>query len=241
MAVLSQNLYPANDRSVIVSFSIPGGKVALRKGAVGELLAEFARRWHTDVEPLVWPGNWGYAERPIRGSTTVLSNHASGTAIDLNAPKHPLGTDPRTNMSPAQIAAVRRIVADSDGCLRWGGDYTGRKDSMHTEAMKAEAACAAVLARWRGQPVAAAAPTGGMATLTKGMQSDQVKRLQEFLNAAPWKPPLPLLPTTGLYGDQTVAVVKAAQAQCGVTGPDANGEIVGPRTIAAFAQRGARW
>jgi D-alanyl-D-alanine carboxypeptidase/Putative peptidoglycan binding domain len=240
--VSSQNGWAANDRAAIASFTVPGGKVALRKGAAGSLLAWAATRWHNEVEPLVWPGNWGYAERPIRGAT-ALSNHASGTAIDLNAPKHPLATDPRTNFSPAQIAAVRRIMADTGGVLRWGGDYTGRKDGMHVEINDrlSEAQVAAAWARVSGAPTAAGAPAGGMATLTKGMQSDQVKRLQEFLNAFNWQPPLPLLPTTGLYGDQTVAVVKAAQAQCGVTGPDANGEIVGPRTIAAFAARGARW
>jgi hypothetical protein len=146
--VVSQNGMVANDRSVIASFAIPGGKVALRKGPVGELLAAFARRWHAEVEPLVWPGCWGYAERPIRGSTTVLSNHASGTAIDLNAPKHPLAADPAASLKPAQIAAVRKIIDESDGCLRWGGDYTGRRDGMHTEVIKGEAVCAAVLARW---------------------------------------------------------------------------------------------
>jgi peptidoglycan hydrolase-like protein with peptidoglycan-binding domain len=46
---------------------------------------------------------------------------------------------------------------------------------------------------------------------------------------------------TGFYGDQTVAVVEAAQAQRGVTGPDANGQTIGPRTKAAFAAFGLRW
>jgi hypothetical protein len=150
----SQNGYPANDRSVIVSYAIPGGKVALRRGAAGELLAEAARRWHNEVEPLVWPGNWGYAERMIRGSTTTLSNHASGTAIDLNAPKHPLGTDPRKNFTPAALAALRRIVDESEGCIRAGAFYTGRADGMHLEAMKGEADCARVLAKWRGGKIA---------------------------------------------------------------------------------------
>jgi hypothetical protein len=152
MVAYSQNGLTANDRSLVVSYSVPGGKLALRRGPTGELLAEAARRWHTEVEPLVWPGNWGYAERNIRGSTTTLSNHASGSAIDLNAPAHPLGTDPRANFTPAKIAAVRRIVADSEGCLRWGGDYTGRKDGMHLEVIAAEARCATVLAKWRGNP-----------------------------------------------------------------------------------------
>jgi CHAP domain len=89
---------------------------------------------------------------------------------------------------------------------------------------------------------AAAAPAAGMATLQRGMRNDsRVIALQRFLNAYNWWPALPLLSPLGNYLEQTVAVVKAAQAQCGVTGPDADGTIVGPRTIAAFAARGARW
>lgn len=83
---------------------------------------------------------------------------------------------------------------------------------------------------------------GPLRVLRFGMRNDPgVAELQRFLNLHGWRPPLPLLPVTGNYLDQTAAVVKAAQAQCGVTGPDADGRIVGPRTSAAFAQRGARW
>ena len=90
-------------------------------------------------------------------------------------------------------------------------------------------------------PAPAPAPTA-LATLQYGMRADsRVIALQRFLNAYAWRPALPLLTPLGNYLDQTVAVVKAAQAQCGVTGPDADGRIVGPRTAAAFAARGARW
>jgi hypothetical protein len=99
MTVYSQNMYTANDRSVIASYSLPGGKVALRAGDVSVVLLWCANQWHQTVEPLEWPGIWGYAERTIRGSATTLSNHASGTAIDLNAPKHPLGVAASSNFS----------------------------------------------------------------------------------------------------------------------------------------------
>lgn len=129
----SQNGYSANDRSVIASYDLPGGRVALRKGDVSVVLLWCATEWHRTVEPLVWPGIWGYAERTIRGSSTTLSNHASGTAIDCNAPQHPLGTAITANFSPAEIHAVRRLVAFCEGVVRWGGDYSGRKDGMHLE------------------------------------------------------------------------------------------------------------
>lgn len=90
---------------------------------------------------------------------------------------------------------------------------------------------------------------GSLPTLQYGMRNDsRVAAFQRYLNAAPWSPELPLLPCTGNYLGQTRAVVKAAQAQRGVTGADADGSIVGPRTKAAFAgfpapgfPNGARW
>lgn len=96
-------------------------------------------------------------------------------------------------------------------------------------------------------PVPAAAVK--LATLQYGMRSDsRVIALQRYLNAYPWNPELPLLEPLGNYLTQTRAVVKAAQAQVGVTGPDADGSIVGLRTSSAFASRpcagfpnGARW
>jgi hypothetical protein len=129
--VRSQNGWSANDRSMVASYQIPGGKVALRKGDVSVILIWCAQRWHETVEPLVWPGNWGYAERPVRGSATTLSNHASGTAIDLNAPKHPLGV--RGTFSAGQVRAVRAILGFCEGVVRWGEDYRSRADGMHLE------------------------------------------------------------------------------------------------------------
>lgn len=133
----SQNGYRANDRSLIASYSIPGGRVSLRKGDVATVLVYFAKRFHSEVEPLKWPGVWGYAERKIRGGSS-LSNHASGTAIDVNAPAHWLGE--RGTFSSSQLKRLRRILNDCDGVLRWGGDYSGRKDEMHVEINKGTSA-----------------------------------------------------------------------------------------------------
>jgi hypothetical protein len=94
--------------------------------------------------------DWGYAERPIRGSATI-SNHASGTAIDLNATRWALGSSPSVNLNGAQIDTVRRIVGATGGVVRWGGDYTGRKDPMHFEINdnRTEADCALALDQLR--------------------------------------------------------------------------------------------
>lgn len=107
------------------------------------------------------------------------------------------------------------------------------------------------VAGW-GRPAYGAAPAvpppappafdpNSLPTLSRGMTSPHVALFQKASNAAPWSPELPLLPVTGFYGDQTTAVVRAAQAQRGVTGPDADGTTIGPRSKAAFAGFGLRW
>lgn len=88
------------------------------------------RRFQAEVEPIIREHSWGYNYRPIRGRVN-LSNHASGTAIDLNAPTHPLGK--ANTFTAPQRAAIRRILNDFQGAITWGGDWTARPDDMHFE------------------------------------------------------------------------------------------------------------
>lgn len=156
----SQNSWTANDRGVIASYQLPGGRVALRAGDVSVVLLWVANRFHETVEPLRWPGVWGYAERAIRGSTTTLSNHASGTAVDLNALRHPLGVE--GTWTPEQKAHMRRALAHYQGVIRAGFDYDGRVDPMHFEINKslsdAERAARALMTTSRGRKLLEANP-----------------------------------------------------------------------------------
>jgi hypothetical protein len=138
----SQNGYLANRRDLTSVYTVPGTsvKLRLRKGPVAAVLVEVARRFHTEVEPIdagTVTDDWSYAERPIRGSTTTLSNHASGTAIDLNALRHPRGV--HGTFTAAQKTSVRRILADladpatGRPVVRWGEDYSTVVDGMHFE------------------------------------------------------------------------------------------------------------
>lgn len=81
---------------------------------------------------LSWSGS--FVPRMVRGSKTTLSNHAFGTAFDINVPQNWLG------VIPARIG--------EEGCLRelvplankfgfyWGGHYPKRPDGMHFEVAK---------------------------------------------------------------------------------------------------------
>jgi len=217
----SQNGYEANNRGVIGSYSIPGGKITARVGDVSVILLYVANRFHNEVEALVWPGNWGYAERAIRGSATT-SNHASGTAIDLNAPRHPLGKV--NTFNAAQRAKIREILNYLEGTVRWGGDYTGRKDDMHFEINKGLSDVARVANKIRGGK-----PLGGTTAPVpaKGAASNpDVKWIQERLTY--WG--INVGTADGINGPKTKAGILAFQRARGL-GADG---IVGPKTRAAL-------
>ncbi|MGO2037020.1 MAG: peptidoglycan-binding protein [Brevibacterium sp.] len=230
----SQNGFRANDRSLIASYEIPGGKVALRKGDVATVLVYFAKRYHSEVEPLKWPGNWGYAERKIRGSSTTLSNHASGTALDLNAPQHPLGK--AGTFSSKQVAAINRILADCDGVLRHGKNYSGRKDEMHVEINKGTAAVKAFAGKIRAGkkpgPSGGATSSGGSSSSPtyKTIKYGQMVKL--YTKGKPVKDVQSVVgvKADGYCGPSTVAAIKRWQKKHGLK---ADG-IVGPDTWKAM-------
>ena len=131
----SYNGYPASkdpDEIKIKSYPVKGTALKLRCAeSVGPLLAAFAAEFHELIEPIDNGGldDWGYAFRMVRGTTDKLSNHSSGTAIDLNATKHSLG---KIGTFPAEKVPMIRALAKKYG-LKWGGDYVNRKDEMHFE------------------------------------------------------------------------------------------------------------
>jgi hypothetical protein len=149
MTLTSHNGWRASkdpDEIAIKSYTVPGTKTRLRCAeAVAPLLIGFAAEFHELIEPIdEGPlDDWGYAFRQIRGSTNKLSNHASGTAIDLNAPKHALGL---VGTFPPEKVPMIRALAKKYG-LRWGGDYVNRKDEMHFEIDITPAKAAALIVK----------------------------------------------------------------------------------------------
>jgi len=131
----SPNGWPASeDRKAlgIEIFTVPGTKIRFACAkAVAPILVSFAKDFHELVEPIDEGqlDDWGYAFRQTRGSDRVLSNHASGTAIDLNAIKHPLGKSNTFNKD--QRNTINLLITKYG--LTWGGNYKRRKDDMHFE------------------------------------------------------------------------------------------------------------
>ncbi len=147
----SQNGWPIsqNHDIGIKSFIVPGTGIQLRCAeAVAPLLVGLAAEFHKYIEPIDegQPDDWGYAHRMIRADQKVWSNHASGTAIDLNSKLHPLG---KVGTFDAKKVPMIRALAKKYGCI-WGGDYKNRKDEMHFEIAIDATKAAALIEKLNG-------------------------------------------------------------------------------------------
>ncbi len=134
--------------------TIPGTNVRVNvaDGPAGDVLMHVLGQVNSRVEGVALNSDrgeaddWGYAHRPVRGGAE-LSNHASATAVDVNATRHVLGE--RGTFTPAQTTEIRAILAEVDNVVRWGGDYNGRADEMHFEINGTVAEVTAVADRLR--------------------------------------------------------------------------------------------
>lgn len=129
----------------------PGG---VKRGAVSAVLRYVIEEFDRRVEPvdLYDPGDeWGYHYKASANSPSLISNHSSGTAVDINATRHPNGTPAAKTFTPKQIATIKQILAEVDGVVRWLGEAK-TPDPMHFEVCGTEAAVARVAARLAATP-----------------------------------------------------------------------------------------
>ena len=229
----------------------PGVHLApgVRAGDVATVLFDFASKFHAHVEPLRAGQCWGFAFRPDTNNPRLLSCHASGTAIDLNAPEHPNGK--RGTFTAEQVGVIRGLLAGYAGILHWGGDFTGTDDEMHVEIHGTPAEVAAVAAKLAHSPAhhdATGHGAGFRAHL--GDQGPRVEQLQHELNE--FAPAYSHLVEDGIYGEETAAVLEQFDHREAVDpatpAPRADvdgllhsdGEDIGPRTAVAFLRDGIR-
>lgn len=123
----SHNGWPVLSRGSNRLVTLPQITGRVLTGPVWVVFYWLARQFETLVEPIRRDWSWGYAYRRIAGSVR-WSNHASGTAIDLNAPKHPAG---RTGtFTKTQTKTILTLISEAGGIIRWGATF---RDEMHFE------------------------------------------------------------------------------------------------------------
>lgn len=124
--------------------------VRLRRNEAGWLLHDLLKFIDKNVENIeAEKDDWGYAYRAIRGQTTGYSNHASATAVDVNAIRHPLGKTGTWSAEKKQ--KIHNKLKQYDGCIRWGEDYNGRIDPMHFEINASRAKVQATVKRIKAE------------------------------------------------------------------------------------------
>lgn len=117
----------------IIPASTGDVKLLLRRGPAGFLLAHQCLWLAESIEPVAGKGDdFGWNPRRISGSSQ-WSNHASGTAMDLNASHHPSWTHTYSEIAVETIHSRMHLYEDA---IRWGGDYRTSVDEMHWEIDK---------------------------------------------------------------------------------------------------------
>lgn len=115
-------LRPGN--SLIKNFRVPGTKRNLStRSDVGPLLIALAAEYHKTIAPIDTGtfDDWGYAYREARAADKY-SDHASATAIDLNATKEGrMGSGPYSWWKTNYRAYKARKLKAKYGVVIWGG------------------------------------------------------------------------------------------------------------------------
>ncbi len=129
-----QNIVMVKIPQLVGIFGAPAdGRVAFHQKGKDQLIALFKAWEAAGLMPLVlsWAGS--YVPRFVRGSRTVLSNHAFGTAFDINVAWNQLNTQPALK---GQKGSTRELVGiANDNGFYWGGHFS-RPDGMHFEIAK---------------------------------------------------------------------------------------------------------
>jgi hypothetical protein len=168
----SYNGWPANSSGSAIGIDTQFGKKVgappfgsggyaggMKSGDVSTLFVYLINRLHNEVEPMMNQsggngyGCWGYSYRANVNNPSQLSCHASGTAIDYNAPKHPNGTSTGPNggggWTGSQYNKIRDILAGPlQGAIRW----LTSNDPMHFEIYGNSSKVASVAKSLGGTP-----------------------------------------------------------------------------------------
>lgn len=142
---------------------VPGVGLKIRTAGHGVdfLFSKFIQRFDKVVEPVRGPtlDDWSWAYRMVRDSTTSLSCHASGTAVDLNALQHPRSV--RNTFNAAKLARLRGVLAEFEdpktglSIFKWGGDFHTTVDDMHYQIQGDLSAVSRVVTKIKAQEAAA--------------------------------------------------------------------------------------
>lgn len=110
------------------------GDIQFHRLAAPQLLRLWQAWADASLLPHVQTFEGSYVPRFVRGSRTVLSNHAFGSAFDVNRLWNKLGAVPAL---AGREGSVRELVAIANqNGFYWGGHFRNRLDGMHFEVAR---------------------------------------------------------------------------------------------------------
>lgn len=230
----SYNGFPVTQDQDLLK-TLPGISGKVRSGDIWIIFNWLVGQYGKRVEKINPKDSWGYSYRKVRGGSSSWSNHASGTAVDLNATDHPFKAS--GTMTARQRAQCHRIMVESGHVLKWLEDF----DEMHWEIRRGttSAQIKALAAKITGEHIL---PKGPKGILWKGDKrhgpsvGTRVKALQKRLNSFGYD-----LDEDGVYGDDTADTVGDFQRQRGFAAADQDKQY-GPKTAAETVKaRAEKW
>lgn len=131
------NGWPVVPNTSCRPWRIPGTATTIRllNGPAGFVLAVFVSWFNDRIEQLSGTvlDDWGWSSPRVgRGLAAGISNHCSGTAVDVNALRHVQGKAGTFSLAKRlRILAALRLYT-SYSVIDWGGTWRSR-DEMHFE------------------------------------------------------------------------------------------------------------
>lgn len=129
----SANGWEILDKATTYGIEGSGRSVSLAGGDAATILLHVARRFHYEIDQL--------RDGDVRGHRTSVkvrepyeSNYLSGTAIEIRPHACPLGA--KDGFYPLELVVIRDILAELDGVVVWGGDFSTPKESHFEIALK---------------------------------------------------------------------------------------------------------
>ena len=110
------------------------GRMRFHRKAADQLRALWAGWGDAGLIDRILTYEGSYNPRFSRGSRKKLSNHAYGTAFDINANWNGLGRIPALEGAPGSVRELVEIANDHG--FFWGGHFKHRPDGMHFEVAK---------------------------------------------------------------------------------------------------------
>lgn len=148
MTLLAQNGWPVGKRAAlhVQNYEINGANqhfamVPAAAPVLGAFLAEFNKLVELINKTGTVFDDWGFNEMEKIPHSNDYSNHAAGTAVDVNATKH-VWKSPVSGYTSMQESLIDGLCKKYG--IRWGWRYKyGWKDPMHFEIIETPAQVAA--------------------------------------------------------------------------------------------------